>query len=569
MKQILFETRQKADELLKEALSVWRQSDQADFLEGIEKDPVFSLLMMALAYQSNEVDGEIERLKAEVLEDFSRLLVPYELGHAVPATALVEARLQSGIGEMTMGENQVFQLNDQHPFIPLLETRVLNAEVRSVVRLDGRRWKVSLNFKHPVKDLSGFAFGIKDILFRNLEVSVKGQLLPLVKPWYYSELPMAPCFAMDSLTYNHGQFCQLWSLPMDLFARQNVRLFSIDRHNPKDILPMEAEKLDLVFEFVGVPDNFVFDKDCLILNPVILVNAQVHEASISSANPVARLAGGSADTDPAHLSDRQFLHLVRPLENQLFGNMELEVRGVAGDRFNQGSLLKLLTCLITKYRSDFYGFQDLKGPVTDNAIYQLENALSSLKEESSQNVLRSVAGVYLMPRGRVPKDQEFSLSVKYLTTAGAAVNESLNGGIFTPPSGFNAAETHTVGVPVPGIDELQDESVLGNLLRYNLLTGDRIVTMADIKLFCYKELLHRYGIGADLVRRLHLNRRLQQEGVRCGYEMVAEITLVGNSFVRRSFADKLPMAEILLEKMIEVRSTNIYPVRIHINIEEE
>ena len=79
MKQILFETRQKAQDLLKESLAVWRQSDQADALDGIEKDPVFSLLMMALAYQANELDGEVERLKSEVLEDFARSLVPYVL----------------------------------------------------------------------------------------------------------------------------------------------------------------------------------------------------------------------------------------------------------------------------------------------------------------------------------------------------------------------------------------------------------------------------------------------------------------------------------------------------------
>ena len=121
MKQMLFETRNKAEDLLKQALEIWRQSDQADYLEGIEKDPVFSLLMMALAYQSNELDSELERLKQDVLDDFARMLVPYETGHATPATAVVETSLMDQIPEMTLGENSVFRLNDKESFLPLLQ----------------------------------------------------------------------------------------------------------------------------------------------------------------------------------------------------------------------------------------------------------------------------------------------------------------------------------------------------------------------------------------------------------------------------------------------------------------
>lgn len=570
MKQTLFETRQKAEELKREALAIWQQSDQADALEGIGEDPVFSLLMMAFAYQSNELDGELERLKTEVLEDFSRILVPYEMGHATPATAVVEAALQDDVAEMSLGESSVFRLSSDHPFIPLLETRALNANVRSIVRLDGRRWKVSLGFKHPVTDLSSFAFVIKDTVFRNLTVSVKGQPLPLIKPWQYSELPLTPCFAPDSMTYNLGQVCNVSLLPMDLFARQNIRLFCIERHDPRKFIPQETEQIDLVFEFTGIPEDFRFDKSSLCLNPVLLVNAQVHEVTLSSDSPIARIAGGqSSPTPDKNLSSRQFLHLVRPSDNQIYGNTELEVRGVAGDRFNQGSLLKLLSCVLSKYRSDFYAYQQLKGTFTENTVYQLETALSQLREESAQNVLRSVSGVYLMPRNRSQK-KDFSLNVKYLTSAGAAVNGQLSqSSSFTAPSGFKQGEVRVIAPPVPGTDELRDEGALFSLMRYSLATGDRIVTLADIKQFCYKELMVRYGIGGDLVKRLRLNRRQQQDGAGCGYEIVVEIALAGTPFVKRSFSDKLSQAELLMRKMIEVRSTSIYPVRVQITIEDE
>ncbi|MBR6002036.1 MAG: hypothetical protein IK045_04155 [Bacteroidales bacterium] len=568
MKQILFETRQKAEELLKEAQAVWHQSDRSDDLENLGDDPVFSMLLTALAYQSNEFDSEIERLKSEVLEDFARLLVPYTAAHAVPATAVVETSLQDGVDELPVGEDTTFMLAGQHPFMPLMETRALGVEIRSISRLDGRRWKVSLHFKNQVSDLSHFSFAVKGLNFKDLSVSIKGQLLPLVKPWHYANLPLVPCFSPESLTYNAGQICSVSVLPMDLFARQNVRMFFVDRHNPGSFFPPETENLDLVFEFSGIFDDFHFDADNLALNTVMLVNAKKNEVTISSENPVARLVGGQNDETVTDLSSREFLHLVRPADAQIFGDMALEVRGVAGDRFNQGSLVRLLNCIVTKYRSDFYAFQQLRGVSTDTAIFQLESALAELKKDSNRDVLRNVSGVYLMPRGSVKQLKEFSLEVNYLTTAGASVNSLLSTPCsFSAPSGFSS-DIRLVGQPMLGSDEIKDEAALGELMRYYLLTGDRVVTMADMKAFCAMELKVRYGIEDKLIRRMSVHKRLEREEGGCGYEIVVDICLVANSFIKRSFTEKLPMAELLLRKMLEVRNAGIYPIKVNITIEE-
>lgn len=54
MKQTIFETRQRAEELLREAINIWQQSDDNDKLEGLENDPILKLMITALAYQVNE-----------------------------------------------------------------------------------------------------------------------------------------------------------------------------------------------------------------------------------------------------------------------------------------------------------------------------------------------------------------------------------------------------------------------------------------------------------------------------------------------------------------------------------
>ena len=55
MKQTIFNTRQRAKEIIKEAIAVWEQSTNSEHLEGIEQDPVFSLFLTALADRKSVV----------------------------------------------------------------------------------------------------------------------------------------------------------------------------------------------------------------------------------------------------------------------------------------------------------------------------------------------------------------------------------------------------------------------------------------------------------------------------------------------------------------------------------
>ena len=566
MKQTIFETKQRAEELLREAFNIWRQSDDEDKLEGLETDPVLKLMITALAYQANESASDLEAMKTEVMEDFAQLLTPFEVGHAVPATAVVEAGLQDSVAELDMNTQSTFMLNGTtYAFLPLLKTRLLNGKVNSIVRMDGRRFKVNLRFNSPIRDLSGFAFAVDSLDFQDVSVSIKDKLLPLIRPWDYWELPLQECFGLDTILYNRSQTYEASATCLDLFARQNIRLFIIREHVATRFIPSETDSLDLIFEFSGISEQFVFDKQRIFLNPVVLVNAQLHQTTLSGQTPIARVAGYDRDEDHVNL---QFLHAVRPPEEQLYGNSLIEVRKVAADRFNQGRLVRLLNALIARYHSDFYAFQGLQGFSGDKTMQALQDTVTRLMETARKDQLRQVPGVYLLLRNRrLIESGKGSVDVSYLTTAGAGVNTSLNGdSTFTVPGGLSAAQTRQIGNPVMGRDELTEEAALASLSRYYIATNDRIVTMADIKLFCYNELLTRYGIVRDMVKSLTVSRRQQKDRHGCGYMIVVEIVLVDNPFVKRSFAEKASRVEILMQKMIEVRSTNIYPVVISLSI---
>lgn len=399
MKQTIFENKQRADELIQEAIRIWRESDHPDQLEGIEQDPVFSLLMTALAYQSNELENELEQMKSDVLDEFARMLTPYEVGHAIPATAVVETALQTGVSEIELSDRHVFTLVESGAsFIPLLRTRVLNMTIRSIVRMDGRRWKVSLKFDTPISDLSGFCFCIKNHNYKDLKLTISGQPLPLVSPWEFSELPLSPCFDIDTILYNQANTYAASVSCLDLFARQNVRMYCIKSHQGKKYIPADTDSLDIVFEFTGLKEGFLFDKDNLALNTVLLVNAHVHSVDLSSATPMVRVAGFRSQSSGSDNVSQQFLHMVRPSTDQIYGKFPVEVRKVAADRFNQGSLVNLLNNLISKYYTDFYAFQTLRDEANDRVMQNLIDILLRMRDAARIDMEQRIPGVYLMLR---------------------------------------------------------------------------------------------------------------------------------------------------------------------------
>ena len=571
MKQTIFENKQRAEELLQEAIRIWRSSDHPDQLEGIEQDPAFSLLLTALAYQSNELENELDQMKGDVLEEFSKMLTPYEIGHAIPATAVVQATLQSGIASMELTQEHEFVLTDTEArFIPLLKTRVFNATIRSIVRMDGRRWKVSLKFDSPITDLSGLSFVVKNRSFKDLKVTVKGQILPIVSPWEFSELPLLPCFDIDTVLYNGSQTVNASVSCLDLFARQNVRMYCVKNHLHNKTLPAEIENIDMVFEFSGIKDDFVFDKDNLILNSIILVNAEVHTADLSSSTPIVRVAGFQSIGTEVDSTSQQFLHMLRPSSDQIFGQFPIEVRKMSADRFNQGRLVVLLNTLISRYYTDFYAFQSLREEANDKVIYGLIETLTRMRDAARSNAEERIPGVYLMLNPRAADFRsDVSLSVSYVTTLGSAVNSQLSdSSTFQPPAGFNNTSVRLIATPVPGSDEVRDQLEEASLSRYYMITNDRLVTPADMKLFCYMELMTRYGITRQMVKSITVSHRQQQDRLQAGYEILVEILLNENTFIRRGFEEKIPQAEMLMQAMMSVRSTNIYPIQVTITIDK-
>lgn len=565
MKLTQFETRERAEQLISQATELWARSPQSEQLEELGKDPVFTLLMTALAYQSNELDGEIERFRQEVIEDLTRMLVPYELTHAQPASVVVEALPAQGIPEAEVGAGTRFQLNGtKHTFIPLFRSKMIRAQISSFQRIDGRRWKVSINFDSPIDNLSGWCFAIRNVAYQDLRLSVAGKQLPLTAPDDFAGLPVDPAFGADTMLYNrlHAHLAQ--SACMDMYTQHGIRMYFVKPHADGQYYSAGSDKMELVMEFTGVIDSFMFSKADLILNSVLLINAEMHTATLSPATPIARAVGTNQSGD----NTAQFMHLICPSEDQLYGDSTIEVRYVAADRFNQGALLRLLAALHAKYHTDYRAFLPIDGSTNDNMAQQLQQVLQRLEASLGNGNAKPVPGVYLILRNS-RMDKQGSVDIRYLTTAGAAVNSDLTAECtFAAPRGLDGMECRLVTAPVLGRNQLNDYVSGMEAARYLVTTGDRIVTPADIRMFCCKELLSRYGIPREMVRSINVSHRVSRDPQGCGYEIVVDIRLVANALVQRVMADKISSVEYIFQRLMEVRSTNIYPICVTISLIE-
>ncbi len=564
MKQTIFTTRQRAKEIIKEAVAVWEQSGSSEHLEGLEQDPVFSLFLNALAYQANEIDDEIEQLRTEIINEFAQMLIPYERVHALPATAVVEVVPEEGVQSQILDHRVRFVLSGTpFTFIPMLSTKVFEAEISSVIRLDNRRWKVVLYFKDTVDNLAGLTFLVNNPDFQDLKVFANGHPLPLIKPWDYADLPLADCFSFRNMLYNRSPLFQSSNTWFDLFAKQNVRLFCIDNYKTPATQSYATDKVELVFEFSGISDSFLFDKERLALNCTLLANASVRTATLSTASPVVRLSGEEDDS-----GRWQFLHLIRPSTTQLFRDEPIEIRNIAADRFNPDRLVKLAGTLISRFASDYYAFQHVDTLREGAFMDQFYALLKKMSEGLAKASAKSASGLYLMLKnneGFHPK--EVSLNIDYLVTNGSAVNADLNGkSQFGVAAGSHIKSVRQVAEPMPGYDELQSLDAQESLARYYMVTNDRVVTPADMKVLCYNELVMRFGITDDMIEKIKIRNIQHTERTHCGFETQVYITLKDNPYIRRSFQEKIPMTELILQKMIEVRSTNVFPVQVNIEI---
>lgn len=566
MKQNIFETQQRAKELIQQAMNIWKASDQSQNLEGLEKDPVYSVIMGAIAYQANELDNEIEELKTEIFEEFEKTLSVGAAGNPVPATLVLQTNAV-GNTPIDIDANVRFGCGGEENFIPVLESRLFNIHDMMVRRIDGRRWKVSLEFPEAIDNLDGMTFAISELPFHDLSVSLlqDGNDIPLeiIAPWDSANLPMSEPFSLDTLMYNRmysvtdggtrGNISPYSCfMAMDLYSRQNLSLFMFSMKNDNRRFHSSTH-IDLCFEFDGVGDGFQFDNAQIAFNILLLANVRIKTVTLTGKMPLARLTGNSNDED--------FIHLLRPAQDQIYSSVPISVRRIATERFNQSRLAKRLVELVEHYNSDYYAFLQMEPTQSDTHIQRISQSLKALLNLMQIDNVETEGYYAMLPHnGNV---DGLSLDIRYLTTAGGSLALSQDMMVMVP-KGLDQNRTRQLVAPQKGLNAIRDTQAEASLRRYLMTTNDRLVTPADLKLFCYTELQNRYSVVRDIIDNISVKHEPFNQGTYHTYCLKVRIKLVANNFVKRAFEGRVESIENYLEKMMQTRSTGIYPIKVKI-----
>lgn len=575
MKHNIFETRQRAGELMHEALNIWRDSDQSDALSGLEKDPVFNVIMSALAYQANDFDDEIAQLKEDILEEFEKLISVGAKANAVPATTAMQVNALGSV-PVSIDENSVFRCKEaEADFISLLKSRVFNIKHYSVERLDGRRWRVGIDLPESISSLEGMTFAISDQPFHDLRVSVMvdgSTEIPvdITAPWELYNMPMTEPFSLDTLIYNRTRTVSgggengcispyQCNCAMDLFAQQGLSLYYIGRQAREFPQLSLSRHIDFCFEFDGLGEKFFFNEAQLAFNVLLLANVSIRTATLSKDKPVTKLVGGDED---------DFLYLLRPDVNQMLALVPVDVRKVDVDRFNRSNLIRLLNNLIARFQTDYYAFIESSPAAMESHVQDIIASMKKMLAAASQGGTLG-RSVYLQfnSEASLPTLSNLSLNVRYLVTKGDSINKKFNQkSKFSVPAQIDESRCRQIVPPKYGHNAIRNEKEEMSLRRYLMTTNDRLVTPYDIQLFCYNEMLLRYNIVREMVEDITIKHELMNQGSYHSYVIGVHISLVPNSFVHRALDGIVPTVEKYLEKMIQVRTSGIYPVRVSLEI---
>lgn len=543
-------------EIKETAIEHWKR-DSYDTFRDVGDDPVVNLFLSAFAYQAFKIQRNIEEFETKTTQEFRDQVLPFNLIKPTPAFSIIQTKMAKPIGEENnvkiADESCTFEfVKGKHKFnfSPLLQTKIINAELKVQEKTD-RLFLVDIHPLSPIIDLSGVSFYFDYDATLDIEIHYNGKQLPLIKPTQYNELPFTKWFNNNHLFLkeNHHLFGN-YDFWQEIFLVGNTQLFYIDSYDLKDFVFEKDRDIRLEILFKNKIDPSKCD---LRINCVPVVNVEKKEITLTQSKPVQELVTANGE----------FLNLLcfDDFENtsdlhEYIGSFLIRQFGV--ERYNTHELLKQLHDLSTRYVSDYYAFQhidNVKNDSNSDKMQRIMQGLDNLREtveKINEDVLKiesKVKNTYyaiLRQTNNASSIKEDNIHIQYLYTSGSLPNGIKKNEKPTKVSlGFDKNTTILLQDTDGGKDSIKDEIQKENITHYHLLTKDRIVTLADVRAFCHKELEGK-------AEKIDI---LKKDG-----EINVSIKLDEEFFFQNR--DSLEAWAQALQKKIELRSSGILPYQV-------
>lgn len=542
---------QTLEEIFAGAVDLWRKEgidshDSASAFYNLQNDPVVQLFMTAVAHQSRLISSDIDSFRNDLLKLYWDSLSPEILSGPVPSVvwAQVGKKTQVGVSNKegsVMDETVCFKLQSAesqqkyYPFIPLLSTRVVDAEIVGVNAVSSRVLRVDIALNESISSLAGLSFFSPAITPNAIESVILGEnripihrlsdlgALPFTKPFATSFDSMSDSMhhrmllnVYDSLCYSMGEFF--------VFAdcRQAENIQTVDG----------CISIDLEMNEAGIS----LSKNDIFLNTVPLVNVHLCQVSLSKEQPLCKIDTGTL----------KFLSLAPASDSS-----RVALRQVGTERQTLESWNLRLQRILDQYDENYALYNSQMEPHLAATIRQLVTTLRELSKQPAS----PAPPLYVVLLDKMVS----SLTVPYLLTDGASANNIKPKGkgqmeISSPE--YDPAKSQLLTPSFGGSDGAP--TLNSHYRNYIMQTGDRIVTKSDIEVFCKYKLYRDFNIASGSVKMAI--RPIVNNTADGFYERVMLVEI--QSLVPIDNPSRVALA---LQLMLMPRTATLTPIRVIIN----
>ncbi|HOY32890.1 MAG TPA: hypothetical protein PKW80_13510 [Bacteroidales bacterium] len=430
-------------------------------------------------------------------------------------------------------------------------------------------FKVTMECNEHINDLSGVSFYFTTKRFTDLSISINDKSLPLIKPGDYANLPFTEWFDTENMLFDQSVIYGNKEFWMDIFAVNNLPYFIVDNYDSQKISSGSGNTIEMIFEFTTLDPNFSFDSKDVLINCVPIVNVEKQSVTLSHEDPIRKIAteknivriknGGELKQESTE--QKQFLNLLSPSPPDYERN-DFTLRRFGMERFNKNELLLQINSVLNKFSSDYYAFMtnnELKdGEKIKNIYLALKEVADELKKQENSGY-----GMYLiLNQSDTLSEFNKTINVSYLLTDGALANGINPNSVVQTDIQFDVKATRLLMETAGGNDMEMNNEIKNRIAQYYFLTKDRLVTKADIRSFCYKELAVSFSISKEIIEKIDIRNEFEfssQEKLR--YVLI-EIRL--NKAQGNVNRDVFSRIENQLKKMIEIRSANLFPFQVRV-----
>jgi len=487
-------------EVIDNAITLWKnENHNTNAFKDMEKDPIVNLLLKALAYQSYRIEKNVENYEENTLRILRDRIIPHHFIQPIPAYSIVQSKIKRDknnntdeISEITVDENFNFEFKknkNKYNFVPLLTTKIIEAELDCSYGGDTTDTiYCTLQSTQEIKDLSGISIYFDTDepieIIRVVECSRRTEI-PIIKPNQYNELPFTAWFNNNHwfLTENFHLF-GTYDYWQEIFLSNITNLYYIDNYNSNKIYfdnPQNIE-LEIMLKTPVNTENLQVKINCI---PVVQV--EKNEITLEKNYPIKELVG-------IQNSDSEFLNLLCDTnENDIEAyTNKFIVRQFGVERYNPKRLLEQLCEIERRYISDYYAFQDIG--INDFTIDKKDNVVKTL-QDVIREVIKKISDK-LKEDDKIEKSNHYYAVLRketeervyfnYLTTSGELANGIKKEEKTKNPSSL--LDTKLLIDTQGGRNAIIDEAQKEDIAKYYFQTKDKLVTIADIRAFCYKEL---------------------------------------------------------------------------------